>query len=127
GNSLYGKFITQKGFGNKDILVARPVDNACPLYDYFQRINGTCSLDTLMPSRYPAGDTLTACDSVLVRIITPTTVDSLQAPEWSYHWSSGVENDTVRFNTSGWKYITYGYADNCRNFVDSFYVQLFPS
>ncbi|MCW3085721.1 MAG: hypothetical protein JWP12_3087 [Bacteroidetes bacterium] len=127
GNNLYGKFITQKGFGNKDILLAQPVDAACPLYDYFKRISGTCTLDTLMPQRFPLGDTMMACDRLLAYVTTPTTTDSLQAPEWSYHWTGGGTNDSIYFTTSGWKTITYGYADNCRNFVDSFYVQIDPT
>lgn len=122
GNNLYGKFITQKGWGNKDILLAQPVDLSCPLYDYFKRINGTCSLDTLMPTRYPLGDTISACDNISFQIITPTTVDSLQAPDWIYQWSNGSTNWKTNFTTTGWKYISYGYADNCRSFVDSFYV-----
>ncbi|MDQ3047912.1 MAG: gliding motility-associated C-terminal domain-containing protein [Bacteroidota bacterium] len=127
GNSLYGKFVTQKGYGNKDILITRPVDAACPLYDYFERIHGTCTRDTLMPNRYPFGDTLTACDKQLVYITTPTTVDSLQAPEWSYSWSGGLTNDSVLITSTGWYTISYGYADNCRQFVDSFYVIIYPT
>ncbi|MGZ4059839.1 MAG: Ig-like domain-containing protein, partial [Bacteroidia bacterium] len=125
GNSFCGSFMTQKGWGNKDILIARPVNSVAPLYDYFKRISGTCSLDTLMPARYPATDTVSDCDKVVVGINTPTTKDSLQAPDWTYSWSNGSTHDTAVFLTSGWKYITYGYADNCRTFTDSFYVQVY--
>ncbi|MGQ0829719.1 MAG: gliding motility-associated C-terminal domain-containing protein [Bacteroidota bacterium] len=127
GNNLYGNFMTQKGWGNKDILIARPTDLNCPLYDYFKRINGTCVLDTLMPARFPSIDTIKGCDKVLVFVITPTTTDSLQAPEWVYNWSNGINNDSSWLTTSGWHYINYGYVDNCRNFVDSFYVQIDPT
>lgn len=125
GNGLYGHFMTQKGWGNKDILIARPVNTNSPLYDYFQRISGTCMLDTLMPSRFPATDTIYGCDKVEVLAITPTTKDSLQAPDWTYSWSNGSTRDTAVFLTSGWHYINYGYSDNCRTFVDSFYVQIY--
>jgi gliding motility-associated-like protein len=127
GNPHYGSFVTQNDWGAKDILLSQPVDLVCPLYDYFKRVGGTCTLDTLMPVRYPAGDTLTACDSILMYVVTPTTVDSLQAPDWTYTWSSGSSLDTARITSSGWHYISYGYADNCRRFIDSFYVQLFVS
>jgi gliding motility-associated-like protein len=127
GNNQYGKFITQKDWGSKDILVAKPVDLTCPLYDYFQRINNTCALDTLMPSRFPSGDTLIACDMIQLNVTTPTTVDSAQAPEWSYQWSNGSTMASTTINSTGWHYITYGYADNCREFVDSFYVQIYAS
>jgi gliding motility-associated-like protein len=127
GNNLYGNFITQQGWGNKDILISSPVDMNCPMYDYYKRINGTCNLDTLMPMRYPSMATIAGCDSVVVSVITPTTTDSIQAPEWSFHWSNGSSKDTAVFRHSGWYYISYGYADNCRNFVDSFYVQIFQS
>lgn len=127
GNSHYGKFVTLDDWGNKDILLARPVDPVCPLLDYFQRPSGTCSLDTLMPVRYPLGDTIIACDSVELYIVTPTTVDSIQAPDWIYSWSNGDSHFSTMYNTSGWKYISYGYADDCRSFVDSFYVQLYVS
>ncbi len=127
GNGLYGSFITQKGWGNKDILISRPVNTNSPLYDYFQRISGTCSLDTLMPSRYPMGDTISGCDKVNMMIATPTTKDSLQAPDWEYNWSNGSTLDTAVFLTSGWQYISYGYVDECRKFVDSFYVQIYAT
>jgi len=127
GNSFCGSFMTQKGYGNKDILITRPANSVAPLYDYFKRISGTCLLDTLSPVRYPASDTIVGCDKVIVGINTPTTKDSVQAPDWSYNWSNGSIYDTARFLTSGWKYISYGYADNCRTFVDSFFVQIYAT
>nr|MBA3970810.1 gliding motility-associated C-terminal domain-containing protein [Bacteroidota bacterium] len=127
GNGLYGHFMTQKGYGNKDILLSRPVNSNSPLYDYFQRISGTCSLDTLMPSLFPSTDTISGCDKVFVQVITPTTKDSLQAPDWTYSWSNGSIRDTARFLTSGWQYVNFGYADGCRTFVDSFYVQIYTT
>lgn len=127
GNPFGGNFMTQKGYGNKDILITRPANSVAPLYDYFKRISGTCMLDTLAPTRYPSSDTIIGCDKVIVGINTPTTVDSVQAPDWIYNWSNGSIHDTARFLTSGWKYITYGYADDCRTFVDSFYVQIYST
>lgn len=127
GNSFCGSFMTQKGYGNKDILITRPANSVAPLYDYFKRISGTCLLDTLSPARYPSSDTIVGCDKVIVGINTPTTKDSVQAPDWLYNWSNGSIHDTAIFLTSGWKYINYGYADNCRTFVDSFYVQIYAT
>ncbi len=80
-----------------------------------------------MPSRYPLGDTISGCDKVYMMITTPTTKDSLQAPDWTYNWSNGSTLDTAVYLTSGWQYINYGYADDCRKFVDSFYVQIYQT
>lgn len=127
GNSNGGAFMTQKGYGNKDILVTRPANSVAPLYDYFSRLSGTCLLDTLAPTRWPGTDTISGCDKVSVYIFTPTTKDSVQAPDWVYSWSNGSARDTAVFTTSGWNYVNYGYADDCRTFVDSFYVQIYAT
>ncbi|MFL5764615.1 MAG: gliding motility-associated C-terminal domain-containing protein [Bacteroidia bacterium] len=122
-----GAFVTQKGWGNKDILISRPVNNVTPPYDYFKRISGTCVNDTLMPYRWPLGDTITGCDFVYAGINTPTTVDSLQAPDWVYNWSNGATHFRTKITSSGLYYVDYGYADDCRRFVDSFYVQIYAT
>lgn len=123
----YGSTATVISSGNRDVLITRPVDLSRPYYDFFIRQNGGCQLDTLMPTRYPLGDTLVKCDSALLRIQTPTTLDSVSAPEWFFVWNNGVMNDTNVVYTSGWYYVDYGYIDECRTFRDSVYVLIYPT
>lgn len=123
----YGRHKTVLSNGNRDILITRPIDLSRPYYDFFVRQNGSCQLDTLMPKLLPELDTLIKCDSALLQILTPTTLDSISAPEWTYLWSNGSTNDSTMIYTTGWYYIDYGYKDECRTFRDSIYVIIYAT
>jgi len=123
----YGKFKTVLSNGNRDILITRPVDLNRPYYDFFVRQNGSCQLDTLMPQLLPVADTIVKCDTALLKILTPTTLDSISGPEWTYIWSNGSTNDSLVADATGWYYIDYGYKDECRTFRDSIYVIIFTT
>jgi gliding motility-associated-like protein len=126
-NSHAGKFITQENWGNKDILITQPYDPACPLYEYYNRANFTCTRDTLMPVRLPSTDSLFACDSIKISIETPTTADSIHAPDWVFQWSNGSTGQSTTFYSSGLYTLTYGFADECRVFTDTFHVTISPT
>lgn len=127
GNSNYEKYVNAIGMGNKDILSAQPIDLSLPHFDYYKRANNSCLLDALMPQLFPLMDTVTACDSAQLCIRTNTTVDNKSAPIWEFLWSNNSDNDTITVNTSGWYFVEYGFADDCRRFKDSIYVEIFPS
>lgn len=125
--SNYGKYANAKGMGSKDILSARPINLGLAPYDYYQRQNNTCQRDTLMPILFPNVDSITACDSMKLFIRTRTTVDYKTAPAWEFNWSIGSSDDTISILSTGWYAVEYGFADDCRRFRDSIYVEIFQS
>lgn len=118
----YNAYISTTSAGAKDVFLARPFHQARSTYDFFERSG--CQKDSVLPVINNGADSVFACDSAKLTIVSRTGSPGIIGPEYNVTWSNGATGSSVIVTTSGLYYADITYTGSCMSFRDYIYVDI---